>query len=127
MNACELEIGRPKSQGLDDYNNGWLCSANVVPAYKEYLYENSVGYWCSLRDYDIELKVAKNCPSGEKITRGIQQQVAPSTMLDILLSISIPYLDVIKFIDIIAFVRAKACNDGQNSLRTALQELLEPK
>jgi hypothetical protein len=127
MNACEIEIGRPESTNqYGNDNNGWLCTAIVVPQYREYLSENSVSYWCSVNCYGIDLKIGKQSHYGLKITKAIQDKASPGQIKHLLLAAALEHMKPVQFVDVLNQVRRDAIEEGRNEIRQGMLNLLFP-
>jgi len=74
MNLVQIDIGKPP-QGMEVCNNndGWLCSAIILPPYGDLLSHNSVSYWFSLDEFNIEGRIAKDCPEGQELSKMIAE------------------------------------------------------
>ncbi len=111
-----MEIGKPK--------DGWLCTTVINHDYKDFISYNDVSYWCSFDHLGLEVKIGKQSPEGEKITKAILSKVSPKHMEAVLLSVILPNLEPVRFIDIIRHVREEASKEGRNHIRDSLTQLL---
>lgn len=74
MNLIRIDIGKPVSKSVGNDNDGWLCTAIVLPPYGDVLSHNSVSYWFSLDEFNISGRIAKDCPEGLQLSTMIASE-----------------------------------------------------
>jgi hypothetical protein len=125
MRTCEIEIGRPPArEGYND-NNGWGCSAIVNHTYPSCISENNVSFWCSLDKYGIDVKIGRQSPEGQKIERGIRNNISLLQMETLLLALTLPHITPHQFERIAEEIEREAFTRGKNAVRQSLSAVLE--
>ena len=126
MKLVEIDIGQPPRdpRGFND-NNGWLCSAVILPPYGEYLSHNSVSYWYNLDQYNIGGRIAKNSPEGEQLTRLIKDKACVEYVEKSLVIAVLKRLRPGQFVKILEWVRKEAAKEGRNTVRRNLAAILD--
>jgi|ERR1035441_795490 hypothetical protein len=125
MNLVQIDIGKPPhKEGYND-NDGWQCCAVVLSPYDAILSHNDVSYWFNLDQYEIGGRIAKDCPSGLKITRGIYNNISFLQMEKLLMALILPHIKPHQFEEILKHVENSAFLRGKNAVRESLASVLE--
>lgn len=125
MNLVKIDIGKPVSKSGWNDNDGWLCTAVVLPPYGDILSHNSVSYWFSLDEYNIEGRIAKCSPEGEKLSKMIAEATSVPYVRKCVLHWCIKRLQPEQLIQILNYVREEAFREGKNAVRKSLAAVLE--
>ena len=124
MNICRIDIGQPpRNTGTND-NDGWLCTAIVNQTYRPCVSENSAAFWCYLDRYGIDLRIARQSPEGQKIERGIRNNISLLQMEKLLLAFALPHIKPHQFEQIVVQVETDAFIRGKNAVRESLSAIL---
>lgn len=124
MNVCRIDIGKPPKQDGYNDNDGWLCTAICHPTYHPCLSQNDVSFWCNLDRYNIDIRIGRQSPEGQKIERGIRNNISLLQMEKLLLALALPHIKPHEFDRIIEHVESDAFIRGKNAVRKSLSVIL---
>ena len=106
-------------------NEQQCCTAIVIQAYSSCLSDNYQAFWCSLDNYGIGAKIGKQTPEGQKIGRGIQNNISLLQMERLIMALALPYITTHQFEQIIRQTEQDAFTRGKNAVREQLAKVLE--
>ena len=124
MNLVRIDIGKPPArEGYND-NDGWLCTAICHPTYHPCISENSVSFWCNIDQYGIDVRITRASPEGQKIERGIRNNISLLQMEKLLLALTLPHIKPHQFERILEQTAQDAFTRGKNAVRRELSVIL---
>ena len=121
----EIDIGKPPHrEGWND-NNGWGCSAVILPPYEAVLSHNDVSYWFELDLYNIGGRIAKDCPEGKQLTGDIKDGVSLLYLEKVITKWCVERLTSSQLIRLMGWARDDGFKAGKNAVRQSLAAVLE--
>ena len=125
MSICRIDIGKPPhKEGYND-NDGWLCTAVCHPTYHPCLSQNDVSFWCNIDKYGIDVRIGRQSPEGQKIERGIKNNISLLQMEKLLVALTLPHIKPHQFEQIAEQIESDAFTRGKNAVRKSLAAVLE--
>jgi hypothetical protein len=125
MKLVEIDIGQPPHKDGWNDNDGWLCSAVILPPYGEVLSHNDVSYWFNLDLYNIGGRIAKDCPEGKQLTGYIKDGVSLPYLEKVITRWCVKILKVEQFLRLMGWARGDGFKAGKNTVRRDLAAVLE--
>ena len=124
MNLVEIDIGQPPHKDGWNDNNGWLCSAVILPPYQAILSHNDVSYWFNLDQYNLGGRIAKASTEGQKLSKMIAEATSVAYVQKCITHWCLKRMTPEQLIRILNDTRDRAFVEGKNAVRRTLTHIL---